>query len=145
MSGSGCQVAAMIDRHTESWILWLGEGEKTGERERSLITLFQGREVLPCLSLYMLELRSRKHTHVREECSLLLSFGPGSSYFNKKSSKKPHTDFLKLHSKNQYLCQGRYVFTLRSFNRILTKLGESRSFQNYFLTLQDRMSLDIQR
>lgn len=51
----------------------------------ALITLFRGKEVLPCLSLYMLELHCCKHTHVREECSLLLSFG--ISYCSRKVIK----------------------------------------------------------
>lgn len=59
------------------------EGEKMGWR--ALITLFRGKELLPCLSLYMLELHFYKHTHVREECSLLLSFG--ISYGNRKAIK----------------------------------------------------------
>lgn len=74
--------------------------------ERSLITLFQGREVLPCVSLYMLELHCYKHTHVRKECSLLLSFGPGISCCNRKVIKETTRRFLNLfvfHSKNYYL------------------------------------------
>lgn len=59
------------------------EGKKTGWG--ALITLFRGEEVLPCLSLYTLELHCYKHTHVREECSLLLSFG--ISYCNRKVIK----------------------------------------------------------
>ncbi len=74
--------------------------------ERSLITLFQGREVLPYVSLYMLELRSHKHTHVRKECSLLLSFGPEISYCYRKVIKETTQRFFNLfvfHSKNYYL------------------------------------------
>lgn len=96
MSGSGCQVAAMIDRHTESYVPWLREGEGKKKREQSLITLFQGREVLPCISLYMLELHSYKHTHVKKECSLLLSFGPWISYCNRKVIKETTPRFFKL-------------------------------------------------
>lgn len=100
MSRSGCQVAAMIDLHTESYVLWLRlvsssppPQKKKKMRERTLITLFQGREVLPCVSLYMLELCSYKHTHVRKECSLLLSFGLGLVTATEKSSKKPLRGF----------------------------------------------------
>lgn len=76
--------------------------------ERALITLFQGKEVLPCVSLYMLELRSYKHTHVRKECSLLLSFGSGISYCNRKVIKETTGRFFSFylfvfHSKNYYL------------------------------------------
>lgn len=67
--------------------------KKKKMRERTLITLFQGREVLPCVSLYMLELCSYKHTHVRKECSLLLSFGLGLVTATEKSSKKPLRGF----------------------------------------------------
>lgn len=67
--------------------------KKKKMRARTLITLFQGREVLPCVSLYMLELCSYKHTHVRKECSLLLSFGPGLVTATEKSSKKPLRGF----------------------------------------------------
>lgn len=63
---------------------------------RSLITLFQGKEVLPCVSLYMLELCSYKQTHVRKECSLLLSFG--ISYCNRKVIKET-TGTLKTKTK----------------------------------------------
>lgn len=98
MSRSGCQVVAMM--HTESYVLWLRlvsssppQQKKKKMRERTLITLFQGREVLPCVSLYMLELCSYKHTHVRKECSLLLSFGPGLVTATEKSSKKPLRGF----------------------------------------------------
>lgn len=95
MSGSGCQVAAMIDWHTESYVLWLGAGERKEMGERSLITLFQGKEVLPCVSLYMLELCSYKHTHVRKECSLLLSFGDGISYLQQESHQRNHWEVFK--------------------------------------------------
>lgn len=101
MSGSGCQVAAMIDLHTGSYVLWLGAGqEKT--RERALITLFRGREVLPCVSFYMLELCSYKHSHVSKEWSLFLSFGPRISYCNRKSHQRNHLKMFVFHTKNYY-------------------------------------------
>lgn len=51
----------------------------------------------------MLELRSYKHTHVREECSLLLSFGSGISYLQRKVIKGTSQNVLSLfilHTKN---------------------------------------------
>lgn len=63
--------------------------------------------MLPCVSLYMQELHSHKHTHVRKECSLLCSFGSGISYSNRKVIKrKPRRRIFNLfvfHSKNYYL------------------------------------------
>lgn len=85
------------DRLTYRKLRSLAEsGKKKNGGERSLITLFQGKEVLPCISLYMLELRSYKHTHVRKECSLLLSFGPGISYCKRKVIKETTLRFFKL-------------------------------------------------
>lgn len=90
-----------------TWEAGLRERERHRKREgaRSLITLFQGSEVLPCVSLYMLELRSYKHSHVRKECSLLLSFGSGISYFHSAvvivTSHRFSTLFV-LHSKNYH-------------------------------------------
>lgn len=94
------------DRLTYRKLRSLAESGRKKMGERSLITLFQGREVLPCVSLYMLELRSYKHTHVRKECSLFLSFGPGISYCNRKVIKETTRRFLNLfvfRSKNYYL------------------------------------------
>lgn len=70
-----------------------GEGEKNG-LVRLNYFIFRGKEVLPCLSLYMLELHCYKHTHVSEECSLLLSFG--ISYCNRKVIKATTWRFLLL-------------------------------------------------
>lgn len=48
--------------------------------------------MLPCLSLYMLELPCYKHTHVREECSLLTHLELVTA--TGKSSKQPPGDFF---------------------------------------------------
>lgn len=77
------------DRLTYGKLHSLAESRREGGKKKTgrgaLITLFRGEEVLPCLSLYTLELHCYKHTHVREECSLLLSFG--ISYCNRKVIK----------------------------------------------------------
>lgn len=106
----------MIDWHTESSVLWQGPGERKNWAKGALITLFRGKEVLPCVSLYMQELCSHKHTHVRKECSLLCSFGSGISYSNRKVIKrKPRGECLTcLYSTLRIIIYG-VIYVFRDF------------------------------
>lgn len=52
------------------------------------------KKALPCVSLYMLQLRSYKHAHVRKECSLLCWLASGISYRNKKVIKENFLNFV---------------------------------------------------